>query len=217
MNSLLQLLWARFRQASGIEKLLLLLVIVAILLLLFLVRQPHRPPLPPPTSGPARAWFDCIECRNGELALVVDRALGDSTTMAVLTGVARGGPNAADTAAFAAGLRRTHARTTAWLAQHDTTVHVRPVAVYVADRLARWDRTWRARAASALGRVIAAAHPGVAGPAAQSALDAACADLTQHDTLVLEQLIWARMVSDTASVPCRDRAHALGIPLHPRP
>jgi hypothetical protein len=218
MKDLLRLLAARFVSAGPLQWFLMVLLVLWLALIMVAPRGHHLPPLlARPTGGHARAWFDCFDCRRGELdsviALVGRRPL---VTTALLGGVLRNGPNAADSAAFADGLRRTHARTAAWLAVRDPTTHLPPEDAYVADRLRLFDRAWRVRAAIALGRVIEVAPSLGAVSGAEAFLDAACADQGQTDVVVLRQVIWARLATDTlASVLCRLRANAYQIPLLP--
>lgn len=218
MKDFLRLLVARFVSAGPLQWFLMVLLVLWLALIMVASLAPHLPPpLARPTGGHARAWFDCFDCRRGELdsvvALVGRRPL---VTTALLGGVLRNGPNAADTAEFAAGLRRTHARTAAWLAARDPTIHLPPEDVYVADRMHLFDRAWRVRAAIALGRVIEVVPSPGAVSGAEAFLDAACADPAQTDVVVLRHVIWARLATDTlASVLCRLRATAYQIPYRP--
>jgi len=218
MRDLLRLLWSRFVTAGPLQWLLMVLLVLCIALLVLAgpVPQPQRPPL---TTGHSRAWFDCFDCRRGELDSVVALVRRQpSVTVGLLGEVVRHGPNAADTAAFADGLRRTHARTTAWLAANEPAILFPTELAYVAERMRLFDRAWRVRAAIALGRVIEVDSVAAASPGGAASLNSVCADTSQHDVWILRQAIWARLAADTmASAVCRDRAHALGIPLRPGP
>jgi hypothetical protein len=143
------LVWWRVPRLRGWLRIAL---IVALLLAIIVRWWPSRPR--PADWAAVPRWLTCIDCTTGELDSLVAQAQRDSVvTVSWLRDALVLGPGDARMEDLGRTLDRMYRRDSSFAALRDTTLHLGPRDAYVAGYLARFDGTWRARAAIGLGRI----------------------------------------------------------------
>ena len=163
-------------------------------------------PEPPQPHDLVVDWLTCIDCPDGQLDSVLALAMRNFVpTVQVLAGHLLEGPGDARLSAFDEASRRVQRANVEYALRRGEPPPL-PIAAFVARYHVRFERSWRTRAAMALGAIRVLPHLATLDAAngflATSALDSATR-LGTLDSLVRKKAAYALDSVEARSVPQR--------------
>jgi len=119
-----------------------------------------------------RHWLICFDCTMADLdAVLAEASLRADRTRGFFASALLDGPSAGELQETVGAIRRGYRLDVAYLRANDTTIRLPPEDDYVREDSLRFDRSWRVRAAVALGQIGTQAALGVLGRAESVLVD----------------------------------------------